>query len=178
MDRPIPFFVTAMPRSRTAWLAAWLTTDTTLCLHDSLANALPAVQPGIRAGLSGPEVCTAFRDFSATWPDAPWLVVRRLDAARAFEVVLRRHSDDYSNLVDDWWKEREKVLLEVAAGPRTLVVDFYDLDDQMVAKRIWQHLLPEKPLDLARWRMLSSLNIQQDRALRYPSGPMKRNRIN
>lgn len=178
MDRPVPFFVTGMPRSRTAWLAAWLTTDTTLCLHDSTANALPPVQPGIRAGLSGPEVCMAFRDFTACWPSAPWLVVHRTDAARSFEDVMRRHLDVSVQLVNEWWAQRLKVLHEVTRSTKTMIVDFYQLNDEETAARIWQHLLPEKPIDWARWRMLSQLNIQQQGARRYPTEPMKRRKPN
>jgi len=33
----IDFMVVALPRSGTTWAANWLTTDTTLCLHDELA---------------------------------------------------------------------------------------------------------------------------------------------
>lgn len=33
----IDFMVIALPRSGTTWAANWLTTDTTLCLHDYLA---------------------------------------------------------------------------------------------------------------------------------------------
>lgn len=34
----IDFMVIAAPRSGTTWIANWLTTDTTLCLHDPLAS--------------------------------------------------------------------------------------------------------------------------------------------
>ncbi len=164
MTRPTPFFVTGMPRSRTAWLAAWLTTDTTLCLHDSPANCLPPVVPGIRAGLSGPEVCMAFKDFTACWPESPWLIVDRVDARLAFAPILRKHVPDLSEAeLDDWWKKRAAQLAIVANGRRTIMVGFEELDSLPMAKVIWRHLLGEKPFDEPRWRLMNDLNIQQER---------------
>ena len=43
--------VFALPRSGTAWLANWLTTDRSLCLHDPSRCRCPSI--GIRRGVSG-----------------------------------------------------------------------------------------------------------------------------
>jgi hypothetical protein len=37
----LDFIVLGLPRSATTWLANWLTTDRSLCLHDPFAKTLP-----------------------------------------------------------------------------------------------------------------------------------------
>lgn len=76
-----PFVILALPRSRTAWLSAWLSDGGRLCLHDALAFAhsrdvLRALTNGGNgmaetAGMALPRV------LHATLPDARYLVVRR-----------------------------------------------------------------------------------------------------
>ena len=53
------FIVTGLPRSGTTWVANWLTTDTTLCIHDPLykyhLEDLDNIETNKKLGIS----CTA-----------------------------------------------------------------------------------------------------------------------
>ncbi len=76
------FFVTGLPRSRTAWLANLLTTDRTLCFHepiepiDKLFN--PAWAGGYAAiGCSDSMLVMRFEELSDAYLQAPWLYVQR-----------------------------------------------------------------------------------------------------
>lgn len=163
MNNRKPFFVTGMPRSRTAWLAAWLTTGPTVCFHDPPGNAFPAITTATdRTGMSGPEVCTAFADYSASYPSAPWLVVQRRDSYPAFKKVLDRYLKPEEIVLRGWWNDRLRVLEDVINGPRTLTIDFTDLDHPNIARAVWDHLLPDQPFDATRYEILNSLNIQQE----------------
>lgn len=161
MTQEKPFFVTGMPRSRTAWLANWLTTDTTFCQHDPPGNMLPNI-PGRRVGLSGPEVCALFHSAKSQYPDAPWVVVIRHDAYEPFCRVMQDHIQVTDDLLRKWWATRLELLAEVAGFHRSLTVKFEELSNPEHAQRLWEHCLPEKPFDLARFELLDDLQITQD----------------
>jgi hypothetical protein len=152
-----------MPRSRTAWLANWLTTDTTICYHDpkpgsKLADYF-AQNPTKRVGWSGPEVCTVFEQHK----NAPWVVVDRPTekALPAFAVIAREHglTDEQIN---DFWFARLTLLGTIATQPNVLVVAFDDLNRLDVAWKVWNHLLAPLPFDAERWAMLNDLHVTQD----------------
>lgn len=174
MDVRRPFFVTGMPRSRTAWLSAWLTTETTWCAHDTPLNSFPPLI-GQYTGLAGPEVCVSFEDFSSSFPDAPWLVIQRPDALTSFRAVLQQYLDVDDNVLSGWWNERLKLLERVIQGPRTMTVTFEQLDTPEVARSIWEHLLPHKPFDAVRWHLMNNLKIVQEnwqrKAKTWPLAP-------
>lgn len=157
-----PFFITGMPRSRTAWLANWLTTDRSLCVHDPVGSVVPVIG-GKLVGVSGPEVCCAWDSFRAAWPDSPWLVVTRADAKYAFKRVLSEHME-IPDQFDTWWAGRLELLAQIVAdgGARVLSVKFEDLDREETARTIWRHLLPELPFDRERWELLNDLTVTQD----------------
>lgn len=80
----VEFMVIASERSASTWAANWLTTDTTLCIHDPLRRyALHDLDfihaPGKRLGVS----CTALQ-----------MVPRWLNDHPAKKVILHRHGDD------------------------------------------------------------------------------------
>src|SRR5262245_11295408 len=70
----MPFFVPGLPRSRTAWLANWLTTDTSLCLHD-VRYSKTLLQGGRRVGFAGPELLDQSNEILGAHPQSRWLVV-------------------------------------------------------------------------------------------------------
>ena len=74
-----PFFITGIPRSRTAWAANWLTTDTTLCFHEpkESIDELLAQYPQFQVGVSS---CMLVRDYFAVcrqYPTAKWVYIER-----------------------------------------------------------------------------------------------------
>ena len=78
---PAPFVILALPRSRTAWLSAWLSDRDRVCLHDALAyahsrDALLALTAGGN-GLAETAGMVLPRVLHDTLPDARYLIVRR-----------------------------------------------------------------------------------------------------
>lgn len=157
-----PFFVTGMPRSRTAWMAAWLTTDKTLCFHDVevgiAEKAMEFAHIGRGMGYSGPEVCLLAQKF----PAVPCVIIHR-PKAEAFpsfwEIVRRCPEVTLSEAqLSAWWDEREKLI----GGLPGKHVSFSLLNNEETMRNLWQYLLPETPFDAERFRLMRDLNITQD----------------
>lgn len=149
-----------MPRSRTAWLANWLTTDESICYHDrvftttEIQGLLDHSNKAI--GMSGPEVCLLYEQNQSS----PWLVVHRdkSDALPAFAKIARGHVTISDEQLEKWWDERERLIGGIAG----LHVSFEQLDNEATMENVWKHLLPDVKFDVERFRMLRGLNIQQN----------------
>jgi hypothetical protein len=75
----LSFMLLAAPRSGTAWAANWLTTDTTLCLHEPLTRWAKEELDHVTSDRSMGVACTAL----ALWPDF-------VNAHPARKVILHR----------------------------------------------------------------------------------------
>jgi hypothetical protein len=146
----IDFIVTGLPRSGTTWAANWLTTDTTLCIHDPLYKyqiaELDLLKSDKRLGIS----CTGI-----------WRLPEFLNIHPANKLIIHR---DLSEVNDSLKNEmgvptvtnKESESLDGIYG---IHVNFDDLFDPVVAKDIYEWLL-EKPFDAERHAYLVELNIQ------------------
>lgn len=167
MRRP-PFFITGLPRSRTAWFANLFTTDSTLCFHEPAEPVGQLIQshPGARIGVSCSGLVFRFRELSDKYPLARWLYVER-DRNQALESLLRftreqvaiesRHFEQ----VFDW---HAAASAEMKRHLGVLVVRFEDLNRESVIRQAWAHLLPETQFPAGRWSILEGFNVQQSRA--------------
>jgi hypothetical protein len=79
------FFITGLPRSKSAWLANYLTWGDSFCYHDQLQHfthlhdfrTMLTDTPAAVVGHSDPANVLVWRDLAAMFPDATWIVVRR-----------------------------------------------------------------------------------------------------
>lgn len=85
----IEFMVIANPRSATTWAANWLTTDTTLCMHDPLftkkVGELDSIESSKALGIS----CTAiqkYREYLSTH-SARKVIVHRDDCVESLDRI-------------------------------------------------------------------------------------------
>lgn len=146
----IDFIVTGMPRSGTTWVANWLTTDDTLCLHDPLyqykLDELDTINSNKRLGIS----CTGM-----------WRFTEFLKTHTAKKLIIHRDIKEINDsLVNEMGvptvSEDEVESLWNISG---LHVSFLDLFNPVTAKNIYEYLL-EKPFDFERHEYLTQLNIQ------------------
>ena len=160
------FVVTGLPRSRTAWLSAFLTGDGAYCLHEGLLlgevelidwlnssdmhgdsdSALPLVWDRILAGVASP----------------PRVVV-----------VVRGREEVISSLGKYWkgidflaGKDPRPLIDQIEAklaelSKTALVVEYDKLSDLGTLKKIWEHCLPSLPFNPLRATLLNNLNILQ-----------------
>lgn len=139
------FIVLGLPRSGTAWLANWLTTDTTLCLHDPF-NALPEDWP------------RDARTFGVSCTGA-YLLPKWLEAQECPVAVIERDPEECAASL------RANGLPGLAGLPEALARvsgrrwRFEDLWIEEKARELWAFLLPDVPFDALRYRLLRELRV-------------------
>lgn len=143
----IDFMVLSLPRSGSTWVANWLTTDRSLCLHDPFADSLPPwPKYGRTLGIS----CTG----SYLMPE----FLRRQDCPIA---VIERDPGDcdasLKTLGAPPITAHMKRMLEQVNGRRW---SFADLWNETKAREMWAFLLPEIAFDAPRYRLLGAMQIQ------------------
>lgn len=156
-----PFIIYGMPRSRTAWLAAFLTYRQWTCHHDALTNFtdihdVPKFLGAPYTGMCETSMAFAGPVLAKMMPDARIVVVRRpveeiVRSLKAFGVKL---SADYF--------ERESAYLDAISDlPNSLTIDFKDLETEGGCEAVFDHCL-NLPLDREWWGALRAQNIQVD----------------
>lgn len=146
----LDFIVLGLPRSGTSWIANWLTTDRTLCLHDPFAQGLPKHWPRDerRRGIS----CTLAYMLDG-WLD-------RFDCPVA--VIERPESERHASLSRaGMTPHRERAAIDRAfAQVRGRRFAFADLWNEVRAAELWAHLLPGLAFDALRYRQLVRVQVQ------------------
>jgi hypothetical protein len=143
----IDFIVLGLPRSGTTWLANWLTTDTSLCLHDPFNYGLPDLWPrDERAfGIS----CTG----SFLLPG--WLA--QYDCPIA---VIEREGADCDRSLSRIGLEGVSSFAEQLRQIRGRHWTYLDLWDETKAGELWAYLRPNAPFDVIRYRLLLDMQVQ------------------
>lgn len=157
MDLKPKFVITGLPRSRTAWLAALLSTPKVPVYHDVLTYP-----PGDAApvyGVSDP--CVALFDhLHHVADDVPTAIVLR-GADDALKAAIAEFGD--SAIKAFWPKYLESFYRFAArrAGKPTALVNFDALDDFDVVQVLHQ-FLTGRDLDRPRFDIFSRLRITED----------------
>jgi hypothetical protein len=145
----IDFMLIAAPRSATTWASNWLSTDTTLCLHDPLLkwtrDELDGIESMKRLGVA----CTGL----ALFPE--WV-----NAHPARKVILHRDLSE----VDDSLK---RIGMTACSAQWEGVLDRIEgihmpweaMFDPFQAQYIYEFLL-DRPFDPERWAVLREINAQ------------------
>lgn len=166
-----PFIIYALPRSRTAWLSAFLTYRDWVCHHEQTFNLrnldeawqlLSRPNTGSAETAAGPGWYLIHHQF----PKIRAVVVRRpidetvrsmkLAAQKAlgisiYEDTRIRKGMEYGN----------RVLDRISEQPDVLTVQFHDLVKEETCRAIFEHCLPYR-FDRAWWLALKDQNIQAD----------------
>lgn len=138
-----PFFILSLPRSRSAWLATWLSYNGRPCWHDMLGNVTDAygLKMLVDKGAAGfAETAGSYfpRSLLKQFPRAKFLVVER-DAGEVAASLVRLGKD--GGRVADI---AEQMLVEAVdyLKPRALMmhVAFDDLDNFSTLAAIWRFL--------------------------------------
>jgi len=154
------FFIAGLPRSGTAWVSNFLTTDNSICLHDGIkyivdgyANTLQATGRGF-CGDSGSHIQMIYKTLLEVFPDAK------------FAMIVRSPSDVVESLkimelpIDGLDESRQLLMQMFRDIDDIIVINFNDLfTNEEAAKKLWNHCIGDG-FDPFRWRMLTKLNIQ------------------
>jgi hypothetical protein len=163
-----PFVVLGLPRSRTAWLARFLTYADCICGHEEIRH-MRSMQD-VRSWLSQPGTGTAETMLSSYWrlipkfaPDARIVIVRRsveecITSLMALD--LRGAGQfDRERLMRKMIHLNAKLDQIERRLPNVLSVKFDDLREEAVCAQIFEFCLPYKH-DTEWWKLLNPINIQ------------------
>jgi len=172
-----PFFITGIPRSRTAWLANFLTWGNAFCHHDllRLGCSVPALRRNLEAtraeivGDSDSALLHFAPQLVREFPTARWLLVKRPSAECARDFVSYFKAHPYPGIPPLTEAEAAALFLKAAAQCEALrdivpagcllEMSHTELDSVPGLQRVWEWLLPTLPFDTARAAMLNTFNV-------------------
>lgn len=172
-----PFFIVGLPRSRTAWLANFLTFGPAFCLHDGLRGC--ATIGDFATKLARLEVEFP-GDADPGLPHVFGSVRDRFPGAR-YVIVTRKYEDAY----ESYYHACEDVILEggigwnpeemqasfkrlhgvfeamraALANQHVLEVTFDELENGPTLEAIWEFCVPGERLNRARVEMLRAMRV-------------------
>ena len=143
------FFVLGLPRSRTAWLANFLTYDDLFCYHEGI-NGCHSMDEYKQKIENCGDSCTglSFIDFEPYFPDAKKVIIdTSIDKAVKFGL------DAYGVDMTDILKQAKNKLDNING----LHIGLNDINDRL--RDIWEYIT-DKPFNEKRAQLLTKLNIQ------------------
>jgi len=142
-----PCFVVGLPRSRTAWMAAWLDIP-----HELLNGCHSEADFLIRCSEGTSDNGLMWFPIRKYYPNAPVVVIKRdiADVLKSLTKVFGELPKNVIKLVQD----SEKRMLEIED---VLYVDFDKIDDNLEV--IWKHL-KRSEFDFRRAAMFKNLKIE------------------
>ena len=152
----IDFMIVGLPRSGTAWLANWFTTERSICWHEPLwtrsLTELDEVKGAGLFGISDTMLILMNADEINRHPAKKLIVHRELDEVNVSlaKLGLPAMRDEHK------WK------LDEIGG---FHITFHDLYNVERFRRAAEWLLPV-PFDSARYSLLRDLNIQNAQAIK------------
>lgn len=183
------YVITGLPRSRTAWMAAWLSTGEALCLHDvtrvcphgaedwegEIAGRLREHShrcPSAGFGLSDAGFTLFAEDLLLRFGEARLVVVRRgrKSSEESCLRFLREHpyrgasgivaDAGVARAVFDYAERGIRWLSKYWPSEHLLRVEFDELDEESRAREIWHFCNGPAVFETDRWRMFNDLRIE------------------
>ncbi len=158
------FFITGLPRSRTAWLANLFTVQNSQCVHepshdfatlDDLGTWWESATPSARLGLSDHGMGWWLEEIIEAYQPRVLLIER--PAAQAYAALRAMGMPDQ---VMEYLRELQRRQNLMRSHADVLCVPFHKLDDARTMERAWFHVLPGIPFDEGRFHYLKRFNIQ------------------
>lgn len=160
------FFVTGLPRSRTAWMAAFLSTGESLCMHEpsykmsSIEDLRPILDSTFYKYIGVSD--------SGLGYFAPWII----ENLQCRMLVIERDFPDVADslvklgfdlrYIHDYCNALMGPLLAVKAHPLVKWVHFNSLVHKRVMQDIYWWLMPGMAFDEARWTEFANFHIEVD----------------
>ena len=145
----MPFFVAGLPRSRTAWMANFLTYDGHFCHHEGWARCRTMEEYRAFLGDDGDSgTGMQFININTAFPGSKVLIIERplKEVAASIESVFGECNRDRLNVFDDSMKKVDGLRLPFAKLNESLPM-------------VWDYLIGTT-YDERRGKMLASLNVQ------------------
>lgn len=159
------YFITGLPRSRTAWLANWLTAPGTFCFHDatlidnshvgalSVMAARRRARPYEKVGDADSGLLFWSGQVRALLPEAPFILIERdPDACLASSLRLGFSKGLWGAILQAYWQTRRL--------PGVRIVSYDSLDDIDALDELYR-LCTGLAMDRQRTELLQHLNVQE-----------------
>ena len=143
------FFILGLPRSRTAWLANFLTYDDLFCYHEGIDGCSSMEEYKNKIGDDG-DSCTGLvmLDIDRYFPDAKKVIIDT-----SIDKAVQFGKDAYGvDMTDIMTQAKNK--LDNTDG---LHIDLNQIDDRLCD--IWEYVT-DKPFNEKRAKLLKKLNVQ------------------
>lgn len=166
------FFITGLPRSRTAWLANFFTTENCFCYHDALSFISPVNMPyqftrhvETIVGDSDSALVIHMSIMLRLFPTAAWVFVRRPveEAASSYWKTFgnrypcgpqtQSECDRRFNMLEEQLDQAEGMV------SNKMAVQFSRLSNENTMRAMWDFLIGDTPFNKERWRMLESMQV-------------------
>ncbi len=157
------FLITGLPRSRTAWMAAFMSTCRVLCRHEPL-KALSSIKDMPSVMLSDNHTHVGASD-SGAGLFLPWIMANMPMPVLVIERDLRDVQLSMSTIGFPIGDALEQLLCELRAyrnHPDVMWVAFDSLNEKRTMLKIWEHLVPGLQFDNDRFELFRELNIEAD----------------
>ena len=163
----VPFIIYALPRSRTAWLSAFLTYKDWECYHDAAGfmRSMDDVKAFFNSGNVGcVETAASYGRCLLKWliPDLREVVILR-PVEECIESImnldLRGQASFDRKKITKLMERGRKTLDKISKDPNVLVINYADLDKEETCKSIFEFCLPYK-FDKNWWQEMRHKNIQ------------------
>jgi len=167
------FFITGLPRSRTAWLANFFTSGSVFCWHDLLRTKKPCdldqyeSLPGVaHYGDSDSALLLCAEQVQRLHPDAHWVVVHR--PAKACEKSFRDYfgKHPYPGVTEEnvefaFRMVTDKLVetVNTLKPANVLHVQFDELNDVRVMRDIWHWCVGDLRFPVERFKLLNQLRV-------------------
>lgn len=158
-----PFVILALPRSRSLWMAKYLSYGDWHVGHDELQHCRSLED--VRTWFTQPNIGTVETAASHFWrllPPGIRIVTIRRDPAEVFASVIRAVPDAELGAVQRSLRAADRKLDQIEARiPGVLSVNYAELATEGVCARVFEHCLPY-PHDPAWWAKWDAQNIAGD----------------
>ena len=157
----IPFFITGLPRSRTAWLANYFSYGLSVCWHDLLHRmSLRDIMAGLAktgatyGGYSDPALLLHWREVVKLYPEAKWILIDRptAEVAKSWKQIT---GDKTEAFLEDLIQEMNQLASSVADG---YLVKYNGIDQQL--EKMAALVTPSYVCPPWRANMLKTFNVQ------------------
>lgn len=158
-----PFFICALPRSGTAWLANFLTWGDCFCFHEGLCGCESLAQLQARfdrartpfVGCSDTALAHVLPAVYQHWPDAKYVFLSRDvdDVCASLERLKLPTAAIGDMLLPFWWG--------FSNIPNSMTIEYETLFSSATMKDVWAFLELEDPFPFERFQMLRDMRVEE-----------------
>jgi hypothetical protein len=157
------FLIIGLPRSRTAWMSLFMTTDNTICYHEpsEAISSIDQLDPYFNkdnytfSGISDSNMGFFARPIMEKYKTKTLVIDRDLITVENSVALMGIPKTDYCSKL-------KNALIEIKHNPDVMWVPYHSLDSLRVLEKIWWHLMPGLAFDEDRAKLFMKMNIQVD----------------